>query len=389
MSPPYTILAVDDERENLNLLANVLGDAYRVRKAKDAPAALEILSREPIDMVITDQRMPNMKGVALLERVRELKPDAVRILITAYPDISVAVDAINRGHVKRYVSKPFDPEELKVIVRQEFEFYELQRANRQLNEELGRVVSELVRANRRLRELDRMKDNFLANVSHELRTPLVSSIGYIDLILDGGTGPVPVPMEKGLRVAYRNLERLLVLIEDLLTLARLKHRQEGLELSSFDLRPLIDECVQSLRGRSRKATLDVRVKVPPNLPPVRADERRIHSVLTNVLANAEKFTPENARIDIRVTRGRDGRCSVRVEDNGVGIPPGTQKSDFPSFRPGEDSRSRRFAGLGIGLSLAQQVLQMHGCTITLRPSARRGARVSFDLPLAPPVASRT
>jgi signal transduction histidine kinase len=375
------VLVVDDERENLNLLENVLAEDYAILKAKDAGSALDLVARQPVDMIISDQRMPDMKGVQLLERVRSTHPDAVRILITAYPDISVAVDAINKGQVKRYISKPFDPEELKVIVRQEFDYYQLQKANRQLNEELGRVVSELVRANRQLKELDRMKDNFLANISHELRTPLVSSIGYIDLILEGGMGKVPPSMEKGLRIAYRNLERLLALIEDLLALARLKHRKEGLELSTFDVRELIDECVQSLRGRSRKKSLDVQVKMPRVLPRVRADERRVHSVITNVLSNAEKFTPDDASIRISVTRGR-GRLTVRVVDNGIGVPAGMDQSDFPSFKSSDDVRSRRFGGMGIGLSLAQQVLKMHGCSITLEPAKEAGACVTFDLPLA-------
>ncbi len=386
----HAILIVDDERENLNLLANVLGDNYAILRAQDGAAALRLLEQQHVDMIITDQRMPKTKGVQLLEQVRERYPHVVRILITAYPDISVAVDAINRGQVKRYVSKPFDPEELKVIVRQEFDFYELQRANAQLSEELGRVVSELVKANRQLKELDRMKDSFLANVSHELRTPLVSGIGYLDLILDGGMGAVPASMQKGLGVAYTNLGRLLVLIEDLLSLARHKYRRESLDRTSFDIRDLIDECVQSLKGRSRKAALDVHVRVPRGLPNVHADERRIHSVITNVLSNAEKFTAENAKIEIRVSRAKGSRCTVEVRDNGVGVPAGQPRSDFPSFKSTDDNKSRRFGGLGIGLALAQHVLQMHGCSISLEAApGGAGALARFDLPLAAKAVSRS
>jgi signal transduction histidine kinase len=322
--------------------------------------------------------MPSMTGVALLEKVRALKPEVVRILITAYPDVNVAIDAINRGQVKRYLSKPFDPAELRVVVRQELEVFELSRANQRLTNELSRLVDELLRANKELKELDRMKDHFLANVSHELKTPLVSGIGYIDLILSGGMGPVDGRMERGLRVAHRNLERLLGLIEDLLALARMRYKPESLTLTRFPLGTLVEECVESLKGRSRKSSLAVRVSIPRNLPPVEADERKVHSVLTNVLSNAEKFTPEHARIELRVVR-RGPKAVVRVADNGIGV---EAKGAFPYFKHQEDAAAKKYGGLGIGLTLVRQILQAHGCSIELARRRQGGTVVTFDLPLA-------
>jgi len=371
----HSILIVDDERENINLLTNLLGDDYSLYQALDASQALSFLKKNEIHLILTDQRMPGMSGVELLVKARELRPDCVRMLITAYPDVHNAIQAINRGHVQRYIAKPFDSAELKLAIQQELEHLDLIRANRRLNEEMGRMVDELFRANRELRELNQMKDQFLANCSHELKTPLVSGMGYVDLMLSGGMGAVDPRQEKGLRIAHRNLERLLGLIENLLALAKARFRPEELKIVRFDLRPLLEECVESLRARARKKSLQVKTVLPKGRIPVNGDERKIHSVITNVLANAEKFSPDEARIDIRVGKPRDGRLRVSVTDNGVGL-----KEAKAEIQPFKTTSDYRYAGMGIGLTLAKQILQQHHCDIVLERGPHGGARVQFDLP---------
>jgi signal transduction histidine kinase len=373
----HAVLIVDDQPENVNLLANLLGDRYTLFKARDGAAALEILRRHDVHLILTDQRMPGMTGVELLEKARRIRPECVRMLVTAYPDVQNAIEAINRGHVSRYITKPFDPDALRLEIARELEHLDVVRANRRLQEEMARMVDELFRANQELRDLNRMKDQFLANCSHELKTPLVSGMGYIDLLLSGGMGRLEPRQEKGLRIAHRNLERLLGLIENLLAMARARYRPEELRVTRFDLKPLVDECVASLRARARKKRLRVRVVWPWRRPVVEADERKIHSVLTNVLSNAEKFTPDDARIEIRVSAARDGRCRVTVTDNGTG--PERDPSEIRLFQTSTDPR---YSGLGIGLMLARQILRAHGCDIALARRRGGGAEVRFELPLA-------
>ena len=371
----HSILVVDDEQENINLLSNILGGDYSLFEAINADQALSLLRKNEIHLILSDQRMPGLSGVELLEKARSLRPDCVRMLITAYPDVNNAIQAINRGHVHRYIAKPFDSSELKVAIQQELEHLDLLRANRRLNEEMGRMVDELFRANRELRDLNQMKDQFLANCSHELKTPLVSGMGYVDLMLSGGMGRLDPRHEKGLKIAHRNLERLLGLIENLLALAKARFRPEELRVARFDLLPLLEECVESLRGRARKKSLLVKTAFPRGRIPVDGDERKIHSVITNVLANAEKFSPEDARIEVRVRAPKAGRIRVIVSDNGVGLQ--EAKADIQPFKTTSDLR---YAGMGIGLTLARQILQAHGCDILLERGKRGGARVQFDLP---------
>lgn len=373
----HGILIVDDERENISLLANILGEGRAIHEARGGDEALELLRKHPVDLILTDQRMPGMSGVELLERVHEARPDCVRMLVTAYPDVTDAIQAINRGHVNRYITKPFDARELKLMVDRELEHLDVLRANRRLNDEMARMVDELFRANRELRDLNRMKDQFLANCSHELKTPLVSGMGYVDLLLSGGMGPLEARQGKGLQIAYRNLERLLGLIENLLALAKGRFRPEALKVARFPLRPLVDECVESLKARARKSSLKVKVSWPRGEILVDGDERKIHSVFTNVLANAEKFTPDDARVEIRAKASKEGRVVVEVIDNGKG--PETGRGEIEMFRTTSDPRT---AGLGIGLTLARQILEAHGGQIRLERLPKGGARATFDLPLA-------
>lgn len=376
----HGILIVDDEKENITLLANILGgDGTSILEARGGEEALELLRKHPVDLILTDQRMPGLSGVELLERVHAARPDCVRMLVTAYPDVTDAIQAINRGHVNRYITKPFDARELKLSVERELEHLDVVRANRRLNDEMARMVDELFKANRELRDLNRMKDQFLANCSHELKTPLVSGMGYVDLLLSGGMGPLEARQAKGLQIAYRNLERLLGLIENLLALAKGRFRPEALKVARFPLRPLLEECVASLQARARKTSLSVRVVWPRDEVLIEGDERKIHSVFTNVLANAEKFTPERARIEIRVRAGKGGRCRIEVSDNGKG--PESGRGEIEMFKTSSDPRT---AGLGIGLTLARQILEAHGGSIRLERIPRGGARAHFDLPLAKP-----
>lgn len=378
----HPILIVDDERENLNLLVRILGRENEVLEASGADAAIRILKERDVHMILTDQRMPGRSGVELLDEARLARPEAIRILVTAYPDVNVAVDAINRGQVKRYLAKPFDPSELRAIVRQELEMYELAQANRRLTGELAQKVDELVQANEELKELDRLKDHLLANVSHELKTPLVSSMGYLDLLLAGDLGSLAETQEKGVRIAHRNLKRLLILIDDLLVLAKIRSLQSPLVKERIDLAKIVEEEVESLRGWARKESLEVTVEIPKGFPPLEGDESKIRSVLTNVLSNAEKFTGKRARIWIHARPLGPDRCEVCVADNGVGVERAQGPDEFPFFRHRDDAVSKKYGGLGIGLVLSREILAAHGCSIRLEPRKGGGARVLFELPVA-------
>jgi len=269
-----------------------------------------------------------------------------------------------------------DVTERKELERRIFE--QERRHYENLEREVSERTRELQEANRELRRLDEMKDQFLANVSHELRTPLVSGIGYIELLLQGGLGPVTKEARKGLEISHRNLNRLVALIEDLLAFARLESGREVLVLDSFDVRRIIDDCMLDLEVRAIKASLELHKEMDEDLPNVYADEDKIHRVLTNLLSNAEKFTDDDARITVTARRASDERVEVSVIDNGAGIPEEARGQVFDRFVRGQTSAP----GTGIGLSLVREIIRGHNCDVEIGPGPEGGTTVTFGLPVA-------
>jgi DNA-binding NtrC family response regulator len=147
----YAILVVDDESANLQKLKRTFLELYAVFEAKSGEEAFAIAQKESVDLVITDQKMPRMTGIELLKRIMKIKPDVMRIILTGYTEVEDLIDAINEGHVYRYITKPWDPKEMRVTVRQALATLELERENRRLAEELQKANERLQAENIALR----------------------------------------------------------------------------------------------------------------------------------------------------------------------------------------------------------------------------------------------
>src|SRR5947207_303586 len=187
----HSILVIDDEPDVVESVRDLLRLDYRVLGATRAREGIGILAQEAIDVVMTDQRMPEMTGVELLHHVRETHPDAIRLLFTGYADIRAVIDAINRGSVYRYITKPWDPDELQSIIREACERYDLIAERNRLLSQLQAKNAELQAANAELRRADELKGAFIRVASHELRTPLTILMGIGDLAMRQRDLPQP------------------------------------------------------------------------------------------------------------------------------------------------------------------------------------------------------
>src|SRR5690554_6322434 len=188
-APERTFLVVDDEPDILDAIERLFRKEYRVLTANSAAEALEIVQRESIQVVMSDQRMPSMSGIELLEQLHNTRPDIVRVLFTGYSNIDHVIDAINQGHVYRYISKPWKPAELRLFVAQAFEYYDDRQERRalvnqlqQANERMEKQLNLLSIANEELKTLDRVKNMFMEVVSHKLNTPITIILGYAFLL---------------------------------------------------------------------------------------------------------------------------------------------------------------------------------------------------------------
>lgn len=232
----------------------------------------------------------------------------------------------------------------------------------------------------RLKQLERTREEFVANVSHELRTPLSLIKGYVETLLDGARNN-PEVAERFLKIIERNTNRLDLLIQDLLTISALESGRMKLNLQPIDVRAVADKVLSDL---NRKA-VDKNVTLANELPlsPVRADANRLDQVFANLVDNAIKYGRPNGHVTVGGSRLEDGKLEVFVRDDGPGIPPEALDRVFERFYRVDKARSRDQGGTGLGLSIVKHIVQAHGGEVWARSELGKGTTFFFTLPPGP------
>jgi signal transduction histidine kinase len=240
------------------------------------------------------------------------------------------------------------------------------------------AADKLTEQNAKLRELDRMKDQFVSSVTHELRTPLTSMVGYLEIIRDGEAGELSDDQTRFLEIVDRNCHRLNDLIDDILLTARLDSGRFSLERQPVDLVALAEQQVESMRATAEAADVDLRLTVGQHPPDLCADPMRLGQMLDNLLSNATKFTPAGGHVTVTVDRRGDD-AHIEVADTGVGIPEDEVGRLFERFY--RASTATAVKGTGLGLSITKAIVEAHGGTISVRSKVGTGSTFSVDLPL--------
>ncbi len=245
--------------------------------------------------------------------------------------------------------------------------------------ENARLVSELQDANTRLAELDRLKSNFIAIASHELRTPLTLILGYASFLRQEADEAA----SKKLDMVLQGATQLQRLIEDMVNLNHLETGNVELDWSEFDLQTLIQEAIERQKQFALGRSLKIDMSMPPAPLGVRADREKIAIVLNNLLNNAIKFTLPGGRIQV-TARPQTGAVAVSVIDTGIGIPAEELKHIFERFHQVASHLTRREGGMGLGLPIAQGIIELHGGRIWAESVPGEGSRFTFTLPALPP-----
>jgi signal transduction histidine kinase len=238
----------------------------------------------------------------------------------------------------------------------------------------------LVEQNDRLRELDRLKGEFVALVSHELRTPLTSITGYLELVLDDPQ--LSEDHRRFLDVVDRNAGRLLRLVSDLLLVAQIESGRLALELADVDLAAVAAESVEALRPAADAGEVDLRLDLGP-VPTVRGDRARLGQLLDNLVSNGVKFTEPGGHVVVAL--GRSGEDVVlAVSDDGIGISADDQRRLFDRFFRASGVQERAIDGTGLGLTIAKAIVAAHGGAIEVASEEGAGTTFRARLPLAGP-----
>ena len=254
----------------------------------------------------------------------------------------------------------------------------------QAQEERERVFKAEHAARLEGERVSRLKDEFLATLSHELRTPLNAILGWASILKDADSQANAAEVAQAVEVIERNARAQVQLIEDLLDMSRMVSGKARLDIESLSLARVIAEAVESVRHAAESKGITVVEATDPLAPAVYGDSTRLRQVFWNLLSNAIKFTPRGGRIEVRQfqpTRA-DGEVEVTVRDTGQGISEDFLPYIFDRFRQSDASASRRQGGLGLGLSIVKQLVELHGGTVRVASGgAGKGSTFSVVLPV--------
>jgi signal transduction histidine kinase len=391
MSTPTDILLVDDESRNLDALEAILADpSYRLLRATDADQALHLLLQNDVAAIVLDIKMPGTSGLELAHLIKNTNRfrETPIVFLTAYlldeQHITAGYDA---GGVD-YLTKPVNPQILRHKIAVFAELFrktrELAALNKTLEERVHDRTVELERSEASLRAASRQKDEFLAVLAHELRNPLAPLRTGLDLLLRKESAR---PGEAKILTAMdRQLLHMVRLIDDLLDVSRISRGAIELKKEVVDLGVLVQTTVESARPLFERRRQDLVTTLARDVW-VRADPTRTAQIVTNLLTNAAKFTPDGGTISVHLGR-EAGQVVVRIVDSGPGIPGVELERIFDMFTRLERPGAGKGAGLGIGLALARRLAEMHDGTLSASSEgAGRGATFALTLPALPAAAA--
>jgi len=363
------VLFVDDEEGNLVVSEAVCGDDFEVLTARSGAVALELMRAYEVGVIVCDQRMPEMSGVELLEKVQAEFPDSVRLLVTAYADVGAAIDAINRGRVRRYLKKPWEPEELKAEVADALERYLTRRQVRELERRL--VQTERVYA----------LGIVAAGIGHELRNPIswittnlqhsLAELGELSEALKANDALLASGKVDEIRAALQDASMGAERVAEIVSAIQLSMLRPAGESEIVDLEEVMHLSLRLVEGDLRRAgKLDLQVNGSPR---VRGSRTQLSQIVVNLLINAihavAKLSPAGAVIAVRI--GTDGKlASLEVADCGAGVPEQDRERIFDPFfttKPG--------VGTGLGLAISRKIAAELGGTLEVDRDGRLGGAV--------------
>jgi signal transduction histidine kinase len=440
------ILYIDDEVENLRGFQFLFKKYFTIHVAQSAEEGFEILKNYPIKLILSDQRMPKMSGVDFFEIASNLYPHIIRIILTGYSDIEAIIKAINKGKIFKYVTKPWDKDDLKLIIDNALWSYNITAENRKLIErleeanqnleqkitdrteeiykqkaeieqqrdlakqqneqitiqnvelekhrnQLEQLVSErtvdLIKAKEKAEESDKLKSAFLANLSHEIRTPMNAIMGFSQLLSYKQISDTEKAEFIGLILL--NSQHLLNLINEIIDISRIEAGELTIVPKPCNLSQVFCELLsqyeeQKILIKKSHIKLVVPEEVKDGITFINTDTNKLRQILINLIENALKFTDEGYiefGYCIKEMNGNDALI-LYVKDTGIGIDNASRDFIFDRFRKVENSGADKlYRGAGLGLAISKRLVELLGGKIWVESELGKGSSFNFNLPLTP------
>ncbi len=368
------IIYIDDEDINLTVFKASLPEKWIVHTFNDPCEAEKVMASLSPWVIVSDQCMPGMSGIDVLQASRVLTPDARRILVTAYSDEDTVIETIRRAKVFDYLQKPWDTNELVRMLEHAVESYRIEMENKRLKGEVDQLEIE----RRAAESASHQKGLFLANMSHELRTPLNAIIGYSELLLDS------VEDDGGPQMHADDLSKiksagkhLLTVVSDILDFTKLEENMLDVSLTDVDISAVVNETVIMVEPLIKANDNRLAIDIKNGLINVSADPQRLKQILINLISNAAKFT-ESGLVSLRIYSRQD-KVFFDIEDTGIGIKPNDSSKLFAEFTQLDMTTTKQVQGTGLGLAISKRLARLMGGDITAISEYGKGSTFTLSL----------
>jgi two-component system, sensor histidine kinase and response regulator len=383
------IIVVDDNLEYLITIKNVLKASYDVYPTDSVSNMFDLLNRFLPDLILLDVAMQDVNGY---EAARTLKNDdrfkAIPIIfLTSMDDPENEMEGLNLGAID-YIHKPFIAQLLVRRIMTHLSFMEQQKIILEHNKKIEELLEQKTKdvSLREAAELEalnasRAKGEFLSHMSHEIRSPLNAVIGMISMAAE--TDDVQ-KIRDYLKKAYSAGRHVLGLINDILDMSKIEANKLELSHSEFNFMEMLTGIVNEAGVRASEKHQNITVNVNLNIPPViTCDELRLSQIITNLLTNAIKFTPDNGHIEVNAEKlnEKDGEITLRiaVADSGIGISPEQQLKLFTSYNQADSGIAQKFGGTGLGLAISKRIIELMRGRIWIESELGKGAKFIFTI----------
>ncbi len=355
-----TILYIDDEEKNLTSFKAVFRKEYKIYVAASAQEGIDIMERQPINLVITDQRMPNMTGVEFLERIVDKYPDVTRIILTGYSDVEAIIQAINKGQIYRYITKPWRRDELKETIDNALEYHFLKQENNTLIESLQKVNREI--------------DRFVYSAAHDLRAPIASLMGLINLAKHETDVNVLLHY---LSMKEITVNKLNVFIQEIIDYSI--NQRSSIIPDEVHFSALIKDILLKFEKEHedfQQVNFHLDIK---QHSPFHSDVARIEIIIKSLIANVLRFYKNDGNTqpfcDIIIQIDHE-IATIQVRDNGIGIGAEHFEKIFDMFYRAADQR----VGSGLGLYLVRETVNKLDGSVRVASILGEGAMFTVELP---------
>lgn len=365
MSKPK-LLFLDDEVDNLDAMERLLRKRFTVFKAATPQEAFSYLDQNPdIAIIISDQRMPLITGTEFLEKSIVTHPDTIRILLTGYTDIESVIEAINKGQIYKYITKPWDPVDLQKTLDNAYEKLSLRKELKEKNYALEKALAEL-------QSLDRTKSQFMILINHELKTPLTAILSFTGLLKESSLSE-----EQNLFVdrINKSADKLKSIIEDVLLVVKGELNQIPIRWETVKIKTFFDQLPDDIS--KMMTTKNQKIEFNLAVESIEADAQYMRILLTRALHNATKFGQTQSAIQV-FSRQDNDNIVIEIENLGPKISQNVLDKILSPFTLDENVMNHS-VGMGLGLTICQTLLKAHGGRLEIN-NTESGVSVRFYFP---------